>query len=397
MRDMNPRSACRRTPTLMEIHMTTYKPTGEKPDEFNLYLQERMAALGLDPKTIAENTGIALPTVLTHLNLPGKPIKPQSIQKFAAELNVPYAVLRDLYTRVRCQGKVRTKYVIGMMPKGETALLAMMIKNTLTYRSIPMTDFSEMTGIPLDQLMYPPRKPSDAFVAALAQGFDVGEDAIREHATSLVGTKDRTPIVLSELQKRGLCFRDWIAMTNCSVENAYRLLVGRFPLDPDLKITAALALRIDPEEFIFRYDTSKSTTASEAKRAKRFCELVIAMMEHKKLTKSEFIHKSGVHSFTADTMLAGETTPLQNAGKDLGGPGDPHRNDHRSYFGTQARHLTSPRRHPSAVTTGSRETNPSGLGPAAALGVVISGGILFKDRTVWIRYFAVIAHAAHFR
>ena len=132
MRDMNPRSACRRTPTLMEIHMTTYKPTGEKPDEFNLYLQERMAALGLDPKTIAENTGIALPTVLTHLNLPGKPIKPQSIQKFAAELNVPYAVLRDLYTRVRCQGKVRTKYVIGMMPKGETALLAMMIKNTLT-------------------------------------------------------------------------------------------------------------------------------------------------------------------------------------------------------------------------------------------------------------------------
>ena len=107
----------------------------------------------------------ALPTVLTHLNLPGKPIKPQSIQKFAAELNVPYAVLRDLYTRVRCQGKVRTKYVIGMMPKGETALLAMMIKNTLTYRSIPMTDFSEMTGIPLDQLMYPPRKPSDAFVA----------------------------------------------------------------------------------------------------------------------------------------------------------------------------------------------------------------------------------------
>lgn len=310
MRDMNPRSACRRTPTLMEIHMTTYKPTGEKPDECNLYLQERMAALGLDPKTIAENTGIALPTVLTHLNLPGKPIKPQSIQKFAAELNVPYAVLRDLYTRVRCQGKVRTKYVIGMMPKGETALLAMMIKNTLTYRSIPMTDFSEMTGIPLDQLMYPPRKPSDAFVAALAQGFDVGEDAIREHATSLVGTKDRTPIVLSELQKRGLCFRDWIAMTNCSVENAYRLLVGRFPLDPDLKITAALALRIDPEEFIFRYDTSKSTTASEAKRAKRFCELVIAMMEHKKLTKSEFIHKSGVHSFTADTMLAGETTSL---------------------------------------------------------------------------------------
>ena len=281
MRDMNPRSACRRTPTLMEIHMTTYKPTGEKPDEFNLYLQGRMSALGLDPKTIAANTGIALPTVLTHLNLPGKPIKPQSIQKFAAELNVPYAVLRDLYTRVRCQGKVRTKYVIGMM-----------------------------TGIPLDQLMYPPRKPSDAFVAALAQGFDVGEDAIREHATSLVGTKDRTPIVLSELQKRGLCFRDWIAMTNCSVENAYRLLVGRFPLDPDLKITAALALRIDPEEFIFRYDTSKSTTASEAKRAKRFCELVIAMMEHKKLTKSEFIHKSGVHSFTADTMLAGETTSL---------------------------------------------------------------------------------------
>lgn len=306
MRDMNPRS----TPTLMEIHMTTYKPTGEKPDEFNLYLQGRMSALGLDPKTIAANTGIALPTVLTHLNLPGKPIKPQSIQKFAAELNVPYAVLRDLYTRVRCQGKVRTKYVIGMMPKGETALLAMMIKNTLTYRSIPMTDFSEMTGIPLDQLMYPPRKPSDAFVAALAQGFDVGEDAIREHATSLVGTKDRTPIVLSELQKRGLCFRDWIAMTNCSVENAYRLLVGRFPLDPDLKITAALALRIDPEEFIFRYDTSKSTNASEAKRAKRFCELVIAMMEHKKLTKSEFIHKSGVHSFTADTMLAGETTSL---------------------------------------------------------------------------------------
>ena len=60
MRDMNPRSACRRTPTLMEIHMTTYKPTGEKPDEFNLYLQERMAALGLDPKTIAANTGIAL-------------------------------------------------------------------------------------------------------------------------------------------------------------------------------------------------------------------------------------------------------------------------------------------------------------------------------------------------
>lgn len=264
MRDMNPRSACRRTPTLMEIHMTTYKPTGEKPDEFNLYLQERMAALGLDPKTIAENTGIALPTVLTHLNFPGKPIKPQSIQKFAAELNVPYAVLRDLYTRVRCQGKVRTKYVIGMMPKGETALLAMMIKNTLTYRSIPMTDFSEMTGIPLDQLMYPPRKPSDAFVAALAQGFDVGEDAIREHATSLVGTKDRTPIVLSELQKRGLCFRDWIAMTNCSVENAYRLLVGRFPLDPDLKITAALALRIDPEEFIFRYDTSKSTRSSRS-------------------------------------------------------------------------------------------------------------------------------------
>lgn len=306
MRDMNPRS----TPTLMEIHMTTYKPTGEKPDEFNLYLQGRMSALGLDPKTIAANTGIALPTVLTHLNLPGKPIKPQSIQKFAAELNVPYAVLRDLYTRVRCQGKVRTKYVIGMMPKGETALLAMMIKNTLTYRSIPMTEFSEMTGIPLDQLMYPPRKPSDAFVAALAQGFDVGEDAIREHATCLVGTKDRTPIVLSVLQKRGLCFRDWIAMTNCSVENAYRLLVGRFPLDPDLKITAALALRIDPEEFIFRYDTSKSTTASEAKRAKRFCELVIAMMEHKKLTKSEFIHKSGVHSFTADTMLAGETTSL---------------------------------------------------------------------------------------
>ena len=37
MRDMNPRSACRRTPTLMEIHMTTYKPTGEKPDEFNLW------------------------------------------------------------------------------------------------------------------------------------------------------------------------------------------------------------------------------------------------------------------------------------------------------------------------------------------------------------------------
>ena len=167
MRDMNPRS----TPTLMEIHMTTYKPTGEKPDEFNLYLQGRMSALGLDPKTIAANTGIALPTVLTHLNLPGKPIKPQSIQKFAAELNVPYAVLRDLYTRVRCQGKVRTKYVIGMMPKGETALLAMMIKNTLTYRSIPMTDFSEMTGIPLDQLMYPPRKPSDAFVAASVPTF----------------------------------------------------------------------------------------------------------------------------------------------------------------------------------------------------------------------------------
>ena len=115
MRDMNPRSACRRTPTLMEIHMTTYKPTGEKPDEFNLYLQERMAALGLDPKTIAENTGIALPTVLTHLNLAGKPIKPQSIQKFAAELNVPYAVLRDLYTRVRCQGKVRTKYVLSLI------------------------------------------------------------------------------------------------------------------------------------------------------------------------------------------------------------------------------------------------------------------------------------------
>ena len=158
MRDMNPRSACRRTLTLMEIHMTTYKPTGEKPDEFNLYLQERMAALGLDPKTIAENTGIALPTVLTHLNLPGKPIKAQSIQKFAAELRVPYAVLRDLYTRVRCQGKVRTKYVIGMMPKGETALLAMMIKNTLTYRSIPMTEFSEMTGIPLDQLMYRERQ-----------------------------------------------------------------------------------------------------------------------------------------------------------------------------------------------------------------------------------------------
>ena len=37
MRDMDPRS----TPTLMEIHMTTYKPTGEKPDEFNLYLQGR--------------------------------------------------------------------------------------------------------------------------------------------------------------------------------------------------------------------------------------------------------------------------------------------------------------------------------------------------------------------
>lgn len=53
--------------------------------------------------------------------------------------------------------------------------------------------------------------------------------------------------------------------------------------------------------------------------------------------------------------------------------------------------------HPSAVTTGSRETNPSGLGPAAALGVEISGGILFKDRAVRIRYFAVIAHAAHFR
>ena len=53
--------------------------------------------------------------------------------------------------------------------------------------------------------------------------------------------------------------------------------------------------------------------------------------------------------------------------------------------------------HPSAVTTGSRETNPSGLGLAAALGVEISGGILFKDRTVRIRYFAVIAHAAHFR
>ena len=34
------------------------------------------------------------------------------------------------------------------------------------------------------------------------------------------------------------------------------------------------------------------------------------MMERKKLTKSEFIHKSGVHSFTADTMLAGETTSL---------------------------------------------------------------------------------------
>ncbi|WP_231289393.1 hypothetical protein [Sutterella wadsworthensis] len=49
--------------------MTTYKPTGEKPDEFNLYLQGRMSALGLDPKTIAANTGIALPTVLTHLNL----------------------------------------------------------------------------------------------------------------------------------------------------------------------------------------------------------------------------------------------------------------------------------------------------------------------------------------
>lgn len=80
MRDMDPRS----TPTLMEIHMTTYKPTGEKPDEFNLYLQGRMSELGLDPKTIAANTGIALPTVLTHLNLPGKPIKPQSIQKFAA-------------------------------------------------------------------------------------------------------------------------------------------------------------------------------------------------------------------------------------------------------------------------------------------------------------------------
>lgn len=82
MRDMNPRS----TPTLMEIHMTTYKPTGEKPDEFNLYLQGRMSALGLDPKTIAANTGIALPTVLTHLNLPGKPIKPQSIQKFSTFL-----------------------------------------------------------------------------------------------------------------------------------------------------------------------------------------------------------------------------------------------------------------------------------------------------------------------
>lgn len=310
MRDMNPRSACRRTPTLMEIHMTTYKPTGEKPDEFNLYLQERMGRARSRSEDHRGKHGHCAPHGSYPSEPPRKPIKPQSIQKFAAELNVPYAVLRDLYTRVRCQGKVRTKYVIGMMPKGETALLAMMIKNTLTYRSIPMTDFSEMTGIPLDQLMYPPRKPSDAFVAALAQGFDVGEDAIREHATSLVGTKDRTPIVLSELQKRGLCFRDWIAMTNCSVENAYRLLVGRFPLDPDLKITAALALRIDPEEFIFRYDTSKSTTASEAKRAKRFCELVIAMMEHKKLTKSEFIHKSGVHSFTADTMLAGETTSL---------------------------------------------------------------------------------------
>lgn len=388
MRDMNPRSACRRTPTLMEIHMTTYKPTGEKPDEFNLYLQERMAALGLDPKTIAENTGIALPTVLTHLNLPGKPIKPQSIQKFAAELNVPYAVLRDLYTRVRCQGKVRTKYVIGMMPKGETALLAMMIKNTLTYRSIPMTDFSEMTGIPLDQLMYPPRKPSDAFVAALAQGFDVGEDAIREHATSLVGTKDRTPIVLSELQKRGLCFRDWIAMTNCSVENAYRLLVGRFPLDPDLKITAALALRIDPEEFIFRSQACEALL--------RACHCHDGAQE---------AHEVRVHSQERRALIHGrhhagrrdDLAPLQNAGKDIGGPGDPHRNDHRSYFGTQARHLTSPRRHPSAVTTGSRETNPSGLGPAAALGVEISGGILFKDRTVWIRYFAVIAHAAHSR
>ena len=35
--------------------MTTYKPTGEKPDEFNLYLQGRMSALGLDPKAIGKH------------------------------------------------------------------------------------------------------------------------------------------------------------------------------------------------------------------------------------------------------------------------------------------------------------------------------------------------------
>ena len=48
-----------------------------------------------------------------------------------------------------------------------------------------------------------------------------------------------------------------------------------------------------------------------------FCETVegpkrVAALQtaKKKRTKSEFIHKSGVHSFTADTMLAGETTSL---------------------------------------------------------------------------------------
>ncbi|MFR4149390.1 MAG: hypothetical protein ACLT0O_10285 [Sutterella wadsworthensis] len=76
-----------------------------------------------------------------------------------------------------------------------------------------------------------------------------------------------------------------------------------------LKITAALALRIDPEEFIFRYDTSKSTTASEAS-----CEALLRACHchdgAQEAHEVEFIHKSGVHSFTADTMLAGETTSL---------------------------------------------------------------------------------------
>ena len=83
-------------------------------------------------------------------------------------------------------------------------------------------------------------------------------------------------------------------------------------------------------------------------------------------------------------------SPMQNRSGALI-PDDTNRSKSLRYV------LLSPRPHPSAVMTRPRETNPSGLGSATALCVEISGGILFKDRAVRIRYFAVIAHAAHFR